>query len=235
MADLKLITVEPYHTSEINEQEFKHHYDLNGTLFKAGEEFDWRKYVTRQDDVAYMETLLEKMSTFYGGVPGSDDKAEHDLLVEQLEEIEAEIGLVEKENQRNRAEFTAKLKDDPQDRRVYFKFCHMEATMLELDGRRKMILANLSKPSVWTAAATKLIQGSMRALLPLVATKDGKFFVWHAPDEAAKLKPDMLRDYPMILEQLLGKEELLRLIQMRRSLMQGGKQLGDHVPGMIRG
>lgn len=229
MADLKVITVEPYHVSDINEQEFKHHYELGSTTFKAGDDFDWRAWLTKTDDIKQMEFLMGSLSEFYMGK--DDQTPEHDVLMKQLEDIEAEIGLIEKENQRNRADLTAKLKEDAQDKRVYFRFVHMEATMLELDARRKMILAQMSKPSVWTAAANKLIQAAMKALLPLVGTKDGKFFVWHAPEDLKKLKPDMLRDYPMILEQLIGKEELMRMIQTRRALMQPSPP----PPGMIRG
>lgn len=226
MADLTLITVDPYHVDEMNEQEFKHHYKLGETLLKAGDPIDWRAWLTKTEDVNKIESLLGELTKFY------EPDGEHDKLMEQLEAIEVEIGEIEKENQRNRADLTAKLKENAQDVRVYFRFIHMEATMLDLDARRKLVLAQLSKPSVWTASAIKLIHAAMRALLPMVGSKDGKFFVWHAPDDVKKMKPDMLRDFPIILEQLLGKDALYQMIQTRRALMQ--PQTAP-IPGMIRG
>lgn len=221
MADLKLIVVEPYTVGDIEKTEFKHHYEVNGILFKAGEQFDWKKHLTREGSVQQMERLLTLLADFYY-VGDGQELSEADALLKELEKVHVEIGEIEKENQRKKSDLTMKLKEDAQDLRVYFQFVGMEADMLELDSRRKLLMAQLSKPATWMAAATKLIQSEMRCLLPLIGSKDGKFFVWHAPQESARLKPDMLRDYPMMLEQLLGKDELLRLIGTRRALMQPG-------------
>lgn len=219
MADMKVIVVEPYTVGDIEKTEFKHHYDVNGVVFKAGDQFDWKKHLTKPDAVLAMERLLTLLSDFY--YTGDDQPiSDADQLLAELEKVHVEIGEIEKENQRKKSELTMKLKEDAQDLRVYFQFVGMEAAMLELDGRRKLLMAQLSKPATWMAAATKLIQSEMRCLLPLIGSKDGKFFVWHAPQDVARLKPDMLRDYPMMLEQLLGKEEFLRLIGTRRALMQ---------------
>jgi len=220
MADLKLIVVEPYTVGDTEKTEFKHHYEIDGILFKAGDQFDWRKYVTKESSVQRMERLLTILADFYHA--GEDGKSEADRLRAELEEVHVAIGEIEKENQRKKSELTMKLREDAQDLRVYFQFVGMEADMLELDSRRKLLMAQLSKPAVLLTAATKLIQSEMRCLLPLIGSEDGKFFVWHAPQDHARLKPDMLRDYPMMLEQLLGKDEFLRLIETRRALMQPG-------------
>lgn len=219
MADMKVITVEPYTVGDIEKTEFKHHYDVGGIIFKAGDQFDWKKHVTKPDNVQAMERLLTILSDFYY-TSEEQPESEADKLLKQLEAVHVEIGEIEKENQRRKPELTMKLKEDAQDLRIYFQFVGMEAAMLELDGRRKMLMAQLSKPATLMTAATKLIHSEMRCLLPLIGSKDGKFFVWHAPQDINRLKPDMLRDYPMMLEQLLGKDELLRLIGTRRALMQ---------------
>lgn len=224
MAELKIITVEPYTVGDVEETEFKHHYDFRGILFKAGDQFDWKKYLTKENSIKAMERLLTMLADFYY-VGDDEEPSEADKLLKDLEQVHIEIGEIEKENQRIKSELTMKLKEDAQDLRVYFQFVGMESEMLVLDARRKLLMAQLSKPATLMAAATKLIQSEMRCLLPLIGSKDGKFFVWHAPQDHGRLKPDMLRDFPMMLEQLLGKDELLRLIGTRRALMQPAGQV----------
>lgn len=224
MADMKVLTVEPYTVGDIEKTEFKHHYEINGILFKAGDQFDWKKHVTKANSIKAMENLLTMLADFYY-VGDDEEPSEADKLLKELEQVHIEIGEIEKENQRIKSELTMKLKEDAQDLRVYFQFVGMESDMLVLDARRKLLMAQLSKPATLMAAATKLIQSEMHCLLPLIGSKDGQFFVWHAPQDPARLKPDMLRDFPMMLEQLLGKDELLRLIGTRRALMQPAGQV----------